>query len=49
MERTEGEQTGQTSQRALKVWNPVQVSAHGTSKEVSNPGRVGLHVQLMEI
>ena len=43
MERTKREQACQTSQRALKVWNPVQVSGRGTSKEVSNPGRVGLH------
>ena len=43
------EYTCQTGQRTQEVWNPVQVSGRGTSKAVSNPGRVGLHKRLMEI
>ena len=37
MDRTKT-QTDQTGQRGMEVWNQVQVSGRGTSKEVSNPG-----------
>ena len=41
--RANREQTCQTGQRSLNVWNLAKVSGRDTSKGLSNPGGVGLH------